>query len=105
MFILSAVLEVLGCVMMAKALSSRGEANFPLTFLSAIMFLIAFAISLTYHETAPGRAFAAYGGIYIVVSLGWMVWYDRVKILPTDAIGALMCIMGCFMFMISWNSK
>lgn len=57
--------------------------------------LLLFALLLTrVPSDAAGRAFAAYGGIYICASLGWLwaiegVWPDR-----WDAIGAILCLAG-----------
>jgi len=41
-----------------------------------------------------GRAFAAYGGIYIVSSLVWMVVVERTAPRITDYVGAAVCLAG-----------
>ena len=41
-----------------------------------------------------GRAFAAYGGIYIVASLGWMWTVEGQRPDFWDAAGAGLCILG-----------
>lgn len=57
--------------------------------------LIAFAGLLTFVESeAAGRAFAAYGGIYICASLLWMWMAEGQRPDPRDALGAAMCIAG-----------
>ena len=40
--------------------------------LPAALILGLFAWLLTLHEAASGRIYAAYGGVYIAASLGWM---------------------------------
>lgn len=57
--------------------------------------LIVFAIALTRVDAAfAGRAFAAYGGIYIVSSLVWMAVVERTPPRITDYIGAIVCLIG-----------
>jgi small multidrug resistance family-3 protein len=41
-----------------------------------------------------GRAFAAYGGIYIVVSLVWLLVIEGTRPDRWDAIGAVVCLLG-----------
>ncbi len=57
--------------------------------------LLAFAWLLT---LAPadfaGRAFAAYGGIYIVASLGWMWVVEGFRPDRWDMAGAAVCLLG-----------
>jgi len=60
-----------------------------------IAALIAFAWLLTLVETeAAGRAYAAYGGIYILASLGWLWAVEGMRPDRWDAIGALVCLIG-----------
>lgn len=60
-----------------------------------VLSLIAFAYFLTRVDVAfAGRAFAAYGGIYIVSSLLWMWLVEGRRPDGWDAAGALMCIAG-----------
>ena len=57
--------------------------------------LILFAIALTRVETAyAGRAYAAYGGVYIVASLLWLRIVEGVRPDRWDLIGAAMCLVG-----------
>jgi small multidrug resistance family-3 protein len=57
--------------------------------------LIVFALLLTRVESAAaGRAFAAYGGVYIAAPLGWLWAIERVRPDRWDSIGALMCLAG-----------
>lgn len=57
--------------------------------------LILFAWLLTRTDSAAaGRAFAAYGGIYICASLGWMWAVEATRPDRWDYAGALFCIIG-----------
>ena len=57
--------------------------------------LILFAIALTRVETAyAGRAYAAYGGVYIIASLLWLRIVEGVIPDRWDLIGAAVCLAG-----------
>lgn len=57
--------------------------------------LALFAVLLTrVPADAAGRAFAAYGGVYICASLAWMWAVEGVRPDRWDAIGALLCLAG-----------
>jgi small multidrug resistance family-3 protein len=50
---------------------------------------------LTFAETdAAGRAYAAYGGIYIVASLGWLWFAEGMRPDRWDVVGAIICLSG-----------
>jgi small multidrug resistance family-3 protein len=59
------------------------------------MLLVLFAFLLTRIDAAfAGRAFAAYGGVYIAASLIWL-WIVEGKIPDRwDMLGALVCLSG-----------
>ena len=60
-----------------------------------IAALILFAYLLTRIDAAfAGRAFAAYGGVYIAASLGWLWAVEGARPDRWDAIGAAICIIG-----------
>lgn len=57
--------------------------------------LALFAWLLTFAEVgAAGRAYAAYGGVYIAASLAWLWLAEGVKPDRWDTIGALVCVAG-----------
>ncbi|WP_284180148.1 YnfA family protein [Rhabdaerophilum sp. SD176] len=57
--------------------------------------LVAFAWLLTLVPTeAAGRAYAAYGGIYVVASVLWIRFVEGVAPDRWDMIGATICILG-----------
>jgi len=41
-----------------------------------------------------GRAFAAYGGVYIAASLGWLWLVEGLRLDRWDAFGARLCLVG-----------
>lgn len=57
--------------------------------------LIAFAWLLTLVPAeAAGRAFAAYGGVYVAASLVWMRAVERIGPDRWDLIGGAVCLIG-----------
>ncbi|MNG37305.1 hypothetical protein D3C84_1246100 [compost metagenome] len=57
--------------------------------------LTLFALLLTKVEsTYAGRAYAAYGGIYIVASIGWLGMVERIRPLGSDWLGVVLCVLG-----------
>ena len=44
--------------------------------------------------TYAGRAYAAYGGIYIVASIAWLGLVERVRPLSSDWLGVALCVLG-----------
>ena len=60
-----------------------------------VVSLIIFAALLTRVESDfAGRAYAAYGGIYIAASLGWLWVVEGSRPDRWDLIGAAVCIVG-----------
>ncbi len=57
--------------------------------------LALFAYLLTLVDTsAAGRAYAAYGGVYIVASLAWLWAVERTPPDRFDLTGAALCLLG-----------
>ena len=74
-FALAAFFEIAGCF--AFWMSLRRGAT-PLMAVLGVVSLIAFAFALTRVDSAfAGRAYAAYGGIYIAASLVWLWVIER----------------------------
>ncbi|GAB3588405.1 MAG: YnfA family protein [Acetobacter sp.] len=91
-YCVAAVCEIAGCFSF-WAWVRLGRS--PLWLAPGGLLLVAFASLLTLVQVdAAGRAFAAYGGIYVAASCLWMwlvegVWPDR-----WDMAGAMLCIAG-----------
>lgn len=57
--------------------------------------LVVFAWLLTLVDTAQaGRAYAAYGGIYITSALVWLWRVEGVRPDRWDLVGAVLCLLG-----------
>ncbi|MBZ9884206.1 YnfA family protein [Mesorhizobium sp. CA10] len=66
-----------------------------LWLLPGLVSLALFASLLSLVGTdAAGRAYAAYGGIYIAASLGWLWLVEGVRPDRWDLAGAALCIVG-----------
>lgn len=59
----------------------------------ASLALFAYLLTLT-DSAAAGRAYAAYGGIYIVASLIWLWTVEGIRPDRWDTIGALVALSG-----------
>lgn len=67
----------------------------PLWLMPGILALVVFSWLLTLVEVEqPGRAYAIYGGIYIVASLGWLWAVGGHRPDRWDSVGALICLVG-----------
>ncbi len=67
----------------------------PLWAAPGILALIAFAWLLTLVPAAhAGRAYAAYGGVYIAASLLWLWSVERTQPDLWDVAGASLCLVG-----------
>jgi len=59
----------------------------------ASLALFAWLLTLA-DSSAAGRAFAAYGGVYIAGSLAWLWLVEGARPDRWDAIGAAICLVG-----------
>ena len=89
---LAALAEIAGCFA-AWAVLRQGASVFWLLPGAASLGLFAWA--LTWVEAdAAGRAFAAYGGVYIAASLAWLWLVERQAPNAWDMAGAALCLAG-----------
>lgn len=62
---------------------------------ASLASLVLFAWLLTFAETgAAGRAYAAYGGVYILASILWLWQVEGVRPDRWDLVGASLCLLG-----------
>lgn len=62
--------------------------------------LLMFALLLALSPAAfAGRAFAAYGGVYIAASLGWLWLVEGERPIATDLAGAAVCFGGALLIL------
>lgn len=60
-----------------------------------VVLLLLFAYALTRVDAAfAGRAYAAYGGIYVVGSIAWLRLAEGVRPDRWDIVGGLVCLAG-----------
>ena len=63
--------------------------------LPGVLAIVLFAYLLARIEAdAAGRAFAAYGGVYITASLGWLWIVEDTRPDRWDVLGASICLAG-----------
>ncbi|MEL7940663.1 YnfA family protein [Pseudomonas delhiensis] len=91
-FLLAAFCEIAGCY--AFYLWLRLDRT-PLWIIPGLFSLLCFALLLTRVEAAyAGRSYAAYGGIYVAVSLFWLAYVEKSRPLWSDWLGVALCIVG-----------
>ncbi|UYY58242.1 YnfA family protein [Sphingomonas sp. S2-65] len=89
----AALAEIAGCFAVWSVLRL---ARSPWWLVPGGLSLALFAWLLTLSSAdAAGRAYAAYGGIYILASLGWMIVVERVPPTRWDLLGAALAVLGC----------
>jgi small multidrug resistance family-3 protein len=74
----------------------------------ALISLTLFAVLLTRVEaTYAGRAYAAYGGIYIIASIAWLGIIERARPLSSDWIGVGLCVIGATVILLGprWSAS
>lgn len=91
-FTLAAFLEIFGCFSFWNYLRLNKTVYY---IVPGIVSLIAFAYMLTKVQTEfAGRAYAIYGGIYIVASLFWLYLAENQAPDMWDIVGAGFCLAG-----------
>ena len=91
-YISAAIAEIGGCFAFWTWLRLGRS---PLWGLVGAVSLVIFGMLLTRSEVGfAGRAFAAYGGVYIATSLLWLLAVERVVPDRWDIIGAGICLIG-----------
>ena len=91
-FVIAAVAEIAGCFAFWAWLRLGGS---PWWALPGAASLIVFALALTRVDSDfAGRAYAAYGGIYIAASLAWLWAVEGSRPDRFDLAGAALCLAG-----------
>ncbi len=98
-FVAAALAEIAGCF--AFWAWWRLDKS-PLWLAPGILSLVLFAWLLTLADTsAAGRAYAAYGGIYIAGSLCWLWLAEGVRPDRWDLTGAAICLAGAMVILLA----
>jgi len=92
LYIAAAGAEIAGCFAFWAWLK-LGKSG--LWLIPGVAALVLFAFLLTRIDSLfAGRAFAAYGGVYIAASLVWLWAVEGARPDRWDAIGAVICLIG-----------
>ena len=92
LYIGAAIAEIAGCFAFWAWLRLDKSA---LWVIPGLVALALFAFLLTKVDSLfAGRAYAAYGGIYIAASLGWLWAVEGARPDRWDAAGAVICLIG-----------
>lgn len=92
LYLLAAVFEIAGCFAFWAWLRNERSAVWTV---AGVVSLVLFALCLTRVESGyAGRAFAAYGGVYITASLLWLLVVEGISPDRWDVLGALICLAG-----------
>ena len=96
LFILTALAEIVGCYLPYLVL--RQEKTLWL-LIPAAFSLATFAWLLTLHPTAAGRAYAAYGGVYIFMAILWLWFVEGIRPSTWDLVGSAVALLGMAIIM------
>lgn len=96
LFALAAIAEIGGGYLMWRWLRD-GRSVF--VGIAGAAMLIIYGIIPTLQPSTFGRTYAAYGGVFIVLSLLWGWWTDGNRPDMPDVIGATLCLLGVGMIM------
>jgi small multidrug resistance family-3 protein len=97
-YAVAALAEIAGCFAFWAVIRLGKPAAW---LLPGLVSLAVFAWVLTRVDAAfAGRTFAAYGGVYIAASLGWMWAVEGARPDRWDAIGTSLCLAGAALILL-----
>jgi small multidrug resistance family-3 protein len=96
-FVAASIAEIAGCFAFWAWLRN-GSSGLWIIPGCALLVLFAYLLTLTETQNA-GRAYAIYGGIYIVASLGWLWAVEGNRPDRWDVAGSLLCILGALVIL------
>ncbi|GAA0614129.1 YnfA family protein [Paenochrobactrum glaciei] len=103
LYILAALAEIAGCYAFWAWLRLHKS---PLWIIPGVVSLVFFAWLLTHIDLDfAGRAYAAYGGIYIIASIFWLWVVEQQMPSRWDIIGGLLCLGGMMTILLGQLSK
>ena len=91
LYAVTALAEIIGCYLPWLWLRQGATAWL---LLPAAVCLALFAWLLTLHPAAAGRVYAAYGGVYVAVAIGWLWAVDGVRPTAWDVAGVAVTLAG-----------
>lgn len=96
LFVAAGLMEIGGGYLMWRWL--RGNATV-LTGAAGALLLVLYGVVPTLQPAHFGRVYAAYGGVFVVMSLLWGWSFDGHRPDAADAIGASLCLAGVAVLM------
>lgn len=96
LFILAGLCEIGGGYLVWLALR---EGKSPWLAIAGVVILGLYGAVPTLQPTHFGRAYVAYGGVFIVLSMGWGWWVDRVRPDRFDLLGGWIVLLGVLVMM------
>ncbi|MBL8019109.1 MAG: YnfA family protein [Leptospirales bacterium] len=91
LFIVTALAEIIGCYLPYLVLRESKPAWL---LLPAAAFLFLFAWLLSLHPAAAGRVYAAYGAVYIAMSIAWLWSVQSIRPSTYDIAGIIIVLVG-----------
>ncbi|MEP7001003.1 MAG: YnfA family protein [bacterium] len=91
LFAIASVAEIVGGWLVWRSLRDGKGA---LVGVAGAALLVVYGIIPTFQSSTFGRTYAAYGGVFIVLSLLWGWWADGTRPDAPDAFGAAICLLG-----------
>lgn len=96
LYLATALAEIIGCYLPYLWLK-QGKSMWLLV--PAALSLALFVWLLTLHDTASGRVYAAYGGVYIGTAIVWLWWIDGIRPTPWDIVGVMVAFLAMAIIM------
>ncbi len=98
LFVLAGLCEIGGGYLMWQWLREHRSAFVGLV---GAVILVLYGIIPTFQPAHFGRVYAAYGGVFVILSTLWGWWIDRHPPDFWDWVGAFICLVGvaCIMYM------
>lgn len=98
-FVAAAIAEIAGCFAFWAWLRLDKS---PLWLAPGIAALALFAYLLTLIDAGhAGRAYAAYGGVYVAAAIAWLWLAEGVRPDRWDLLGGGVCIAGCAIILLA----
>lgn len=91
LFFIAGLCEIGGCYLVWMWLRKGHHAGYGI---AGAVILIMYGIVSTWQTSNFARVYAAYGGVFIVMSLLWAYYFDDFKPDKYDIIGSIVALLG-----------
>jgi len=91
LYVITAFAEIVGCYLPLLWLNHSAPAW---VLIPAALSLALFVWLLSLHPAAAGRVYAAYGGVYVAVALGWLWLVQGIRPTIWDYVGVGVLLFG-----------